>query len=682
MTRTIFPPRRFAALGLAAPSPRAAWSRPVAARRPSTTSRRRARSTSACWSTSRPTAPPTRRTSPTATTPTSPGCWPRTGASRLNLVPVTGPNRIPFLLTNKVDLLVASLAITPERAKQVQFSQAVRGGDDRAARRRRRPTSRAPADLKGAARGRRARQHAGHRLTAVAPQGTEIRRFDDDASAMQALMSGQVDAIGCSTTVAAQIDKRVPADTYENKFVLQAAGDGHRDAAGPERPAQGRQRLRQQEHGQRRADKLYQKWLDTDLPTMQCEPARGTSMTTHTAGADADHPHRGASTSGSAPSRCCTDIDLAVRAGERIVICGPSGSGKSTLIRCINRLETVAEGRASSSTASSSPPAKRNVDAVRARGRHGVPAVQPVPAPDRAAELHAGADARRAACRKPRPKRPRCKYLERVRIPEQADKYPGQLSGGQQQRVAIARALCMNPKIMLFDEPTSALDPEMVKEVLDTMIGLADDGMTMLCVTHEMGFARSVADRVIFMAERRDRRAGAAGGVLRQPAVGADTVVPGPDPPPVISARQSGSSTSSTPVIRICTPMHSNRKADSRVTVRLPLGPIRRDDPIGGTIGDPDHQRQRHRGGGHAEEEPAKPVQRPRMAGAKCDRHRDRPGAGGERDRQRKQRNVVRACGDGAPAPACAPRGARGGSADASRSAPPPGRRRRAMRPG
>ena len=122
------------------------------------------------------------------------------------------------------------------------------------------------------------------------------------------------------------------------------------------------------------------------------------------------------------------------------------------------------------------------------------------------------------------------KYLERVRIPEQADKYPSQLSGGQQQRVAIARALCMNPKIMLFDEPTSALDPEMVKEVLDTMIGLAEDGMTMLCVTHEMGFARSVADRVIFMADGRILEAGAAGGLLRPASPPEAAGLPGPDP--------------------------------------------------------------------------------------------------------------------------------------------------------
>ncbi len=195
------------------------------------------------------------------------------------------------------------------------------------------------------------------------------------------------------------------------------------------------------------------------------------------------------------------DIDLAVRAGERIVICGPSGSGKSTLIRCINRLETVQKGRivvdGIELTAGG-----RNVDAVRAEVGMVFQQFNLFPhltilqnctlAPMRSRRM-SRAEAEEVAM----------KYLARVRIPEQAHKYPSQLSGGQQQRVAIARALCMSPKIMLFDEPTSALDPEMVKEVLDTMIGLADDGMTMLCVTHEMGFARSVADRVIFMADGR-----------------------------------------------------------------------------------------------------------------------------------------------------------------------------------
>jgi polar amino acid transport system ATP-binding protein len=196
-----------------------------------------------------------------------------------------------------------------------------------------------------------------------------------------------------------------------------------------------------------------------------------------------------------------TDIDLAVAPGERIVVCGPSGSGKSTLIRCINGLETVQQGSivvdGIDLTAN-----KRNVDKVRAEVGMVFQQFNLFPhltilqnctlAPMRTRGI--GKEEAEAIA---------MKYLQRVRIPEQAGKYPSQLSGGQQQRVAIARALCMNPKIMLFDEPTSALDPEMVKEVLDTMIGLAEEGMTMLCVTHEMGFARSVADRVIFMADGR-----------------------------------------------------------------------------------------------------------------------------------------------------------------------------------
>jgi polar amino acid transport system ATP-binding protein len=194
-----------------------------------------------------------------------------------------------------------------------------------------------------------------------------------------------------------------------------------------------------------------------------------------------------------------TDIHLNVAAGERIVVCGPSGSGKSTLIRCINRLETVQKGRIVVDGIDLTAGGK-NVDSVRQEVGMVFQQFNLFPhltilqncmlAPMRSRGL-SPEEAETIAM----------KYLTRVRIPEQAKKYPSQLSGGQQQRVAIARALCMTPKIMLFDEPTSALDPEMVKEVLDTMIGLADDGMTMLCVTHEMGFARSVADRVIFMAE-------------------------------------------------------------------------------------------------------------------------------------------------------------------------------------
>jgi len=191
------------------------------------------------------------------------------------------------------------------------------------------------------------------------------------------------------------------------------------------------------------------------------------------------------------------DINLKVRTGERIVICGPSGSGKSTLIRCINRLEHAQKGRVIVDNIDVGA-SSRDLDAVRREVGmvfqqfnlfpHMTVLENCMLAPMKV-RGSSMADAEATAR----------KYLDRVRIPEQADKYPAQLSGGEQQRVAIARALCMNPKIMLFDEPTSALDPEMVKEVLDTMVSLAEEGMTMLCVTHEMGFARSVADRIIFM---------------------------------------------------------------------------------------------------------------------------------------------------------------------------------------
>ena len=191
------------------------------------------------------------------------------------------------------------------------------------------------------------------------------------------------------------------------------------------------------------------------------------------------------------------DIDLDVGRGERIVICGPSGSGKSTLIRCINALEEFQEGRIVVDGIELGPSLRR-VDEVRREVGMVFQSFNLFPhltvlenctlapiwvrnIPKKDAETTA------------------MKYLERVKIPHQAGKYPGQMSGGQQQRVAIARALTMNPKVMLFDEPTSALDPEMVKEVLDTMVDLANEGMTMLVVTHEMGFAREVADRVVFM---------------------------------------------------------------------------------------------------------------------------------------------------------------------------------------
>ncbi len=191
------------------------------------------------------------------------------------------------------------------------------------------------------------------------------------------------------------------------------------------------------------------------------------------------------------------DINLEIALGERVVVCGPSGSGKSTMIRCINRLEEHQQGKIMVDGIELSDDLK-SLDAIRREVGMVFQSFNLFPhltilenctlapiwvrkMPKREAEELA------------------MEYLTRVRIPEQAKKYPGQLSGGQQQRVAIARALCMKPKIMLFDEPTSALDPEMIKEVLDTMVMLAETGMTMICVTHEMGFARQVADRVVFM---------------------------------------------------------------------------------------------------------------------------------------------------------------------------------------
>ena len=193
------------------------------------------------------------------------------------------------------------------------------------------------------------------------------------------------------------------------------------------------------------------------------------------------------------------DIDLRVKGGERIVICGPSGSGKSTMIRCINRLEEHQSGRIIVDGVELTNDLKK-IDEVR---REVGMVFQHFNLFPHLTVLENCTLAPIWVRKMPKKQADEIAlhYLKRVKIPEQANKYPGQLSGGQQQRVAIARALCMNPKIMLFDEPTSALDPEMVKEVLDTMVSLANDGMTMLCVTHEMGFAREVADRIVFMDE-------------------------------------------------------------------------------------------------------------------------------------------------------------------------------------
>ncbi|WP_324764982.1 amino acid ABC transporter ATP-binding protein (plasmid) [Sinorhizobium meliloti] len=191
------------------------------------------------------------------------------------------------------------------------------------------------------------------------------------------------------------------------------------------------------------------------------------------------------------------DVTLSVQPRERIVICGPSGSGKSTLIRCVNHLEEHQKGEITVNGVTLNESLK-NIDMIRRDVgmvfQHfnlfpHLSVLENCTLP----QILSRGTARRVAEERG------MQFLERVRIPEQAHKFPGQLSGGQQQRVAIARALCMGPKVMLFDEPTSALDPEMVKEVLDTMVSLAEEGMTMIVVTHEMGFARRVADRVVFM---------------------------------------------------------------------------------------------------------------------------------------------------------------------------------------
>jgi general L-amino acid transport system ATP-binding protein len=193
------------------------------------------------------------------------------------------------------------------------------------------------------------------------------------------------------------------------------------------------------------------------------------------------------------------DVSLEVARGEKVVVCGPSGSGKSTMVRCINRLEDHQDGQIIVDGIELTADLKQ-IDAIRREVGMVFQQFNLFP------HLTVMENLTLAPIWVRKMKRAEAEdlalhFLERVRIPEQAGKYPGQLSGGQQQRVAIARALCMRPQVMLFDEPTSALDPEMIKEVLDVMVGLAEDGMTMICVTHEMGFARTVADMMVFMDE-------------------------------------------------------------------------------------------------------------------------------------------------------------------------------------
>ncbi|MET0967715.1 MAG: amino acid ABC transporter ATP-binding protein [Tardiphaga sp.] len=209
------------------------------------------------------------------------------------------------------------------------------------------------------------------------------------------------------------------------------------------------------------------------------------------------------------------DIDFTVARGERVVICGPSGSGKSTMIRCINRLEEHRDGRIVVNGVELDH-STRNVDVVRRDVGMVFQQFNLFPHLTVLQNLTIAPRKIRGVTKQEADETARY-FLDRVRISEHAHKYPSQLSGGQQQRVAIARALCMKPQIMLFDEPTSALDPEMIQEVLDVMVGLAREGMTMVCVTHEMGFARTVADRVVFMDAGRIVEEGAPDAFFASP---------------------------------------------------------------------------------------------------------------------------------------------------------------------
>lgn len=209
------------------------------------------------------------------------------------------------------------------------------------------------------------------------------------------------------------------------------------------------------------------------------------------------------------------DINLSVQRGERVVVCGPSGSGKSTMIRCINRLEEHQQGRIVVDGVELNDDTK-NITTVRREVGMVFQQFNLFPHLTVLENCTLGPVKARGMSKSDAQERA-MQYLTRVKIPEQANKYPNQLSGGQQQRVAIARSLCMEPKVMLFDEPTSALDPEMIKEVLDSMIDLAQSGMTMICVTHEMGFARTVADNMVFMDEGQIVETGKPAEFFAQP---------------------------------------------------------------------------------------------------------------------------------------------------------------------
>ena len=423
-------------------------------------------------------------------------------------VPLEVANRIPALTSGRVDVLFATMAMFPDRAKAVQFSKPyVANQIVLLAPKTIEIKSNADMGKVTVAVARGAAQDT--EVTRNAPPGTKILRLDGDAASIQAAVSGQAQALGGNIFYIRRLEDAKPGVYRAEARVLQHL-QRRLHPPGREGDQRRRQRIHRQDQGQRRAEGDHRQ-VDEGRPAADAGNAGRRDLQRGLTMPGTDRPAAPAAAGGDVlismravdkwygAFHALKGVDLDVRRGEKIVLCGPSGSGKSTLIRCINHLETIQKGRIVVDGTALDEGA-RAVDAVRREIGMVFQSFNLFPhmtvlenctlAPMRVRGL--GRAAAEATARK---------YLERVRIGEQAGKYPAQLSGGQQQRVAIARALCMEPKAMLFDEPTSALDPEMVKEVLDTMIGLAQDGMTMVCVTHEMGFARQVADRVIFMAD-------------------------------------------------------------------------------------------------------------------------------------------------------------------------------------
>ena len=441
--------------------------------------------------------------------------------------PTAVANRIPALVTSRVDILFATMGMYPDRAKAIQFSKPYAANDVVLVA----PVSmtvKMPEDMANHVIGVARSSAQDTVVTKAAPASATIRRFDDDAATIQALLSGQVEMVGANQFYPIRLNQSKPG-LFERKFDFLRQYNGAGTRLGEKEWNATATAFIDKIQVDGDLEKIYQKWTGFAVPPF---PDSLDGMPFVVGCSSLAMPQ---TTLSSEPPLILMDgvekwygefqalkaINLEVRRGEKIVLCGPSGSGKSRLIRCINHLEAYQKGRIVVDGVQVSD-SQTTIDAVRREVGMVFQSFNLFPhltilqncslAPMRSrgvSRVTAEATARR--------------YLDRVKILDQASKYPAQLSGGQQQRVAIARALCLESKVMLFGEPTSALDPEMVKEVLDTMVGLAADGMTMICVTHEMGFAQQVADRVIFMAlarssRRRDRWCSSAARSISAPA--------------------------------------------------------------------------------------------------------------------------------------------------------------------